>query len=54
LAGVAETAVEAVNDGKIAAWSMHKYIQSCFNVQVLSTKQLGAYINTFKVFSKYR
>ena len=25
LAGTAETAVEAVNDGKIAAWSMHRY-----------------------------
>ena len=27
LAGVAETAVEAVNDGKLAAWSMHRYLQ---------------------------
>jgi len=40
LAGVAETAVEAVNDGKIAAWSMHKYIQSCFNVQIPSEPAL--------------
>merc|ERR1719445_1336942 len=34
LAGVAETAVEAVNDGKIAAWSMHRYLQSLHNVTV--------------------
>ena len=27
LAGTAETAVEAVNDGKIAAWTMHSYLQ---------------------------
>jgi hypothetical protein len=26
LAGTAETAVEAVNDGKVAAWSMHRLI----------------------------
>jgi len=34
LAGVAETAVEAVNDGKIAAWSMHRYLQSLANITV--------------------
>jgi len=27
IAGVAETTVEAVNDGKTAAWHIHKYIQ---------------------------
>lgn len=27
IAGVAETTVEAVNDGKTAAWSIHKYLQ---------------------------
>lgn len=27
LAGVAETTVEAVNDGKIAAWYMHCYLE---------------------------
>lgn len=27
LAGVAQTTVESVNDGKTAAWSMHKYLQ---------------------------
>merc|ERR1719450_278786 len=40
LAGVAETAVEAVNDGKIAAWSMHKYLQSLHNVHVGETPRL--------------
>lgn len=27
LAGVAQTTVESVNDGKTAAWYIHKYIQ---------------------------
>jgi dihydropyrimidine dehydrogenase (NADP+) len=27
IAGTAETTVESVNDGKTAAWSMHKYLQ---------------------------
>jgi len=27
IAGVAETTVESVNDGKIAAWNIHKYLQ---------------------------
>ncbi len=27
IAGIAETTVEAVNDGKTAAWSMHKFLQ---------------------------
>lgn len=30
LAGVSETTVEAVNDGKTAAWSMHLYLQEKF------------------------
>lgn len=29
LTGVAQTTVESVNDGKTAAWYMHKYIQVC-------------------------
>lgn len=29
LAGVAQTTVESVNDGKTAAWYIHKYIQVC-------------------------
>jgi dihydropyrimidine dehydrogenase (NADP+) len=27
LAGTSETTVESVNDGKTAAWFMHKYLQ---------------------------
>lgn len=27
LAGVAETTVESVNDGKVAAWHMHCYLE---------------------------
>lgn len=30
LAGVSETTVEATNDGKTAAWNMHKYLQTKF------------------------
>ncbi|RWS08476.1 dihydropyrimidine dehydrogenase-like [NADP(+)] [Dinothrombium tinctorium] len=30
IAGVAETTVEAVNDGKVAAWYLHKYLQLSF------------------------
>jgi len=40
LAGVAETAVEAVNDGKIAAWSMHRYLQGLHNIQIDETPKL--------------
>lgn len=27
IAGIAETTVESVNDGKTAAWNIHKYLQ---------------------------
>jgi len=40
LAGVAETAVEAVNDGKIAAWSMHRYLQGLYGVHIDETPKL--------------
>ena len=29
LAGVAQTTVESVNDGKQASWHIHKYLQVC-------------------------
>ena len=32
LAGVAQTTVESVNDGKTAAWYIHKYIQVCVSI----------------------
>jgi dihydropyrimidine dehydrogenase (NADP+) len=37
LAGVAQTTVESVNDGKTASWSMHKYIQSLSGISVGDT-----------------
>uniref|UniRef100_A0A7I4YB56 Dihydropyrimidine dehydrogenase [NADP(+)] n=1 Tax=Haemonchus contortus TaxID=6289 RepID=A0A7I4YB56_HAECO len=40
VAGVAETTVESVNDGKVAAWSIHKYIQSLHGNDVGSTPKL--------------
>lgn len=40
LAGVAQTTVESVNDGKTAAWSIHKYIQSLHNLSVPKDPQL--------------
>lgn len=33
-AGVAQTSVESVNDGKTASWSIHKYIQSLSGVVI--------------------
>lgn len=40
LAGVAQTTVESVNDGKTAAWYMHKYIQESYGLTVPETPQL--------------
>lgn len=40
LAGVAQTTVESVNDGKIAAWYIHKYIQESHGLTVPKTPQL--------------
>ncbi|XP_060605303.1 dihydropyrimidine dehydrogenase [NADP(+)]-like [Ruditapes philippinarum] len=34
IAGVAQTTVESVNDGKQASWHLHKYLQSLQNQQV--------------------
>lgn len=40
LAGVAQTTVESVNDGKIAAWFIHKFIQESHGLVVPKTPQL--------------
>jgi len=40
LAGTAETAVEAVNDGKIASWEIHRYLQGLHGVSVPDAPQL--------------
>ncbi|XP_076169553.1 dihydropyrimidine dehydrogenase su(r) isoform X2 [Ptiloglossa arizonensis] len=40
LAGVAQTTVESVNDGKMAAWYIHKFIQNSHNLEVPEVPQL--------------
>ncbi|KAF8382979.1 dpyd-1, partial [Pristionchus pacificus] len=40
LGGVAETTVESVNDGKIAAWNIHKYLQKQGGIEVGDKPQL--------------
>ncbi|KAL9951246.1 hypothetical protein ACROYT_G043872 [Oculina patagonica] len=40
LAGVANTTVESVNDGKQAAWHMHKYLQALHGVPVAKEPSL--------------
>ncbi|XP_072023960.1 LOW QUALITY PROTEIN: dihydropyrimidine dehydrogenase [NADP(+)]-like [Amphiura filiformis] len=40
LAGMANTTVESVNDGKTAAWFMHKYMQSLHKAAVPDTPKL--------------
>lgn len=34
IAGVAQTTVESVNDGKVAAWHMHRYLQGLHKVEI--------------------
>lgn len=38
--GVAETTVESVNDGKTAAWHIHKYLQQLHGFHVSDTPKL--------------
>ncbi|WAR22886.1 DPYD-like protein [Mya arenaria] len=40
IAGVAQTTVESVNDGKQASWHLHKYLQSLDNQSVSATPSL--------------
>uniref|UniRef100_UPI001939D4E7 dihydropyrimidine dehydrogenase [NADP(+)]-like n=1 Tax=Styela clava TaxID=7725 RepID=UPI001939D4E7 len=40
IAGQAHTTVEAVNDGKTAAWYMHEYLQSCHDQSVSEVPRL--------------
>jgi len=40
LAGTSETTVESVNDGKTAAWFMHKYLQGLVGLKVSDEPQL--------------
>jgi len=41
--GLAKTTVESTNDGKVAAWSMHKHLQESQGEQVSATPQLPAF-----------
>ncbi|XP_076247671.1 dihydropyrimidine dehydrogenase su(r) isoform X2 [Calliopsis andreniformis] len=40
LGGIAHTTVESVNDGKTAAWYIHKFIQNSYNLEVPEVPQL--------------
>ncbi|XP_076639688.1 dihydropyrimidine dehydrogenase su(r) [Colletes latitarsis] len=40
LAGIANTTVESVNDGKIAAWQIHKFIQNSHNLEAPEVPRL--------------
>lgn len=40
LGGVAETTVESVNDGKLAAWSIHCYLQSLHGFEINTAPKL--------------
>ena len=41
LAGVAQTTVESVNDGKQASWHLHKYLQVHLHICTLSINGLS-------------
>ncbi|XP_054707214.1 dihydropyrimidine dehydrogenase [NADP(+)]-like [Uloborus diversus] len=45
LAGIAETTVEATNDGKTAAWYMHSFIQSQHEIKVSPTPSLPPFMS---------
>ncbi|GFN98592.1 dihydropyrimidine dehydrogenase [NADP(+)]-like [Plakobranchus ocellatus] len=34
IAGVAQTTVESVNDGKVASWQMHRYLQGLHKIEI--------------------
>jgi len=40
IAGVAQTTVESVNDGKQASWHIHRYLQSKFGIPISKTPNL--------------
>lgn len=41
VAGVAETTVESVNDGKTAAWNIHKYLQVTLPALLMAMKSFS-------------
>lgn len=41
IAGVANTTVESVNDGKQASWHLHKYLQvCCLQMQIVRSRRI--------------
>ena len=50
IAGVAETTVESVNDGKTAAWNIHKYLQVCFVFSLCFIVVISLYCFFSKIF----
>lgn len=53
IAGVAETTVESVNDGKIAAWYMHCHLEVIYDFYILQLDRGGVMIYTENYFSKF-
>ena len=51
LAGVANTTVESVNDGKQAAWSMHQYLQ--VHILIPSGTHTDTHTNTYRYTYQY-
>ena len=43
IVGLAKTTVESVNDGKVAAWSMHKYLQESAGLEVAPDAVMPAF-----------
>lgn len=43
VAGVAQTTVESTNDGKVASWQMHRYLQSLCGEEVSAEPKLPAF-----------
>lgn len=43
IAGHAKTTVESANDGKIASWSMHRYLQGLHDIEVPEQPELPAF-----------
>ena len=47
IAGVAQTTVESTNDGKTAAWNIHKYLQGLHGLLVPEKPKLPQVTSSF-------
>ena len=54
IAGVANTTVECVNDGKTAAWYMHKYLQVHIMYTMCARNVLNVYHINIYIFIFFR